>query len=85
MNNQTLPRTLQLLMLSESKIAAYGFWLLVGTGATLIFFDYTSSPEYLYKTTLETVMKCRQTVKPQNPAEIDVICGKIPHLSNYDY
>jgi hypothetical protein len=73
-------------MLSESKIAAYGFcWLLVGIGATIIFLDYISSPEYLYKTTLKTVMNCRQTAKPQNPAEIDVICGKIPHISNYDY
>jgi hypothetical protein len=72
-------------MLSESKIVAYGFWLLVAPDATLIFFNYTLSPEYLYKTTLEAVINCRQTAKPQNPAEIDVICGKIPHISNYDY
>jgi hypothetical protein len=72
-------------MLSESKIAAYGFWLLVASGVTLILFDYTSSPEYHYKTTLKTVMNCRQMLKPQNPAELDAICGKIPHISNYDY
>ena len=67
--------------LSDSKIAACGFLV----GAALLFRYYMSSLEYLYKITLKSVMNCRQETKLQNPAELEVLCGKIPHISEHDY
>jgi len=45
--------------------------------------SYIASPSDQYFTTLKTVMDCRQTVKPQNVAELDAICGKIPQISDF--
>jgi hypothetical protein len=44
---------------------------------------YIGSPSDQYFRTLKTVMDCRQTVKPQNVAELDAICGKIPQISDF--
>jgi hypothetical protein len=44
---------------------------------------YIGSPQNLYFTTLKTVMECRKATKPQKVEELDVICGKIPQVSDF--
>jgi hypothetical protein len=44
---------------------------------------YITSPENQYFTTLKTVMECRKETKPQKVEDLDVICGKIPQVSNF--
>lgn len=44
---------------------------------------YTTSPQNLYFTTLKTVMECRKETKPQKVEDLDVICGKIPQISDF--
>jgi len=44
---------------------------------------YISSPQNQYFTTLKTVMECRKATKPQKVEELDVICGKIPQVSDF--
>jgi hypothetical protein len=47
------------------------------------YFAYIGSPQDQYFTTLKTVMECRKATKPQKVEELDVICGKIPQVSDF--
>lgn len=44
---------------------------------------YITSPQNQYFTTLKTVMECRKETKPQKAEDLDVICGKIPQISDF--
>jgi hypothetical protein len=44
---------------------------------------YIFSPQNQYYTTLKTVMECRKETKPQKVENLDVICGKIPQISDF--
>lgn len=44
---------------------------------------YITTPQNQYFTTLKTVMECRKSTKPQKVEDLDVICGKIPQVSDF--
>ena len=49
----------------------------------LVYGAYIGSPQNQYFTTLKTVMECRKATNSQKVEDLDVICGKIPQISDF--
>ena len=85
LQNRPLP---YFLIMSNQIEEAISFFLAVLLAPIILFgglgyATYIGSPQNQYFTTLKTVMGCRKATKPQKVEDLDVICGKIPQVSDF--